>query len=162
MVLRSYINRRLTKNFNINSIISSKVEIPDHKSIANTFNQYFASISSPKQDSNFHNLSTNPNIPILDSFPITDKEVTDILKQLPYKPSPDLDGLSYRVLKEGGHFLATCLRQLFSLSLEVGRIPQAWKVAIVTPIYKDGDRKTVSQYRPISVTSSCCRVFSNV
>lgn len=30
-------------------------------------------------------------------------------------------------------------------------IPSAWNIAVVTPIYKSGDKTNLSNYRPISI-----------
>jgi hypothetical protein len=95
----------------------------------------------------FHSISIHPD------------DVSKIIKALPAKTSIDNDGLSYKVLKEGGIILATQLSQLFSFSLNVRRIPTSWKISNVTPIHKGGSRQVVSNYRPISVTSCCCRIL---
>ena len=83
---------------------------------------------------------------------------------LPPKMSIDGDGLCYKILKEGGIplQLASYLCDLFSLSLERGIIPSAWKIAVVTPIYKKGSRTLPNNYRPISVTSCCSRVLERI
>ena len=44
-------------------------------------------------------------------------------------------------------------RTLFNLSLSSGIVPTDWKLSNVTPVYKAGDPKLVSNYRPISLLS---------
>lgn len=37
-----------------------------------------------------------------------------------------------------------------------------WKIANVTPIYKTGSRYVVSNYRPVSLISVCCKVLEHI
>ena len=47
------------------------------------------------------------------------------------------------------------LRKIFNLSIFTGTISSAWKLPRVIPIYKSGDRHSVSNYRPISPATDC-------
>ena len=46
--------------------------------------------------------------------------------------------------------------------MELRRIPTAWKTAIVVPIFKDGDKKDVCNYRPVSITSCCSHILERI
>jgi len=48
------------------------------------------------------------------------------------------------------------------MSMDCGCIPQDWKQAIVCPIFKKGSRKLPSNYRPVSLTSVCCKVMESI
>ena len=39
------------------------------------------------------------------------------------------------------------------MSLNRGKLPRDWKCANITPVYKNGGKEYVSNYRPISLTS---------
>ena len=67
-----------------------------------------------------------------------------------------------QIIKEGGVFLAPCLHTLFTFSLNSACIPSAWKTAVVSPIHKKGPRNLAEKYRPISVTSCCCRILERI
>ena len=54
-------------------------------------------------------------------------------------------------LKLAMPFIENSLAFLFNTSIERSRFPDSWKVARVTPIFKDGDRADKSNYQPISV-----------
>ena len=41
---------------------------------------------------------------------------------------------------------------MFSRSLENNEIPEDWKKANISPIFKKGDRSNVENYRPVSLT----------
>ena len=46
--------------------------------------------------------------------------------------------------------------------MSVGQIPQAWKQAIVTPVFKGGIASDPSNYRPISLTSIVSKLMERV
>ena len=46
--------------------------------------------------------------------------------------------------------------------MEQGVVPQSWKNAFVSPIFKKGKRSDASNYRPISLTSIACKVLEHV
>ena len=54
------------------------------------------------------------------------------------------------------------LSDIFNLSLSNGRIPDAWKLSRVVPVFKSGDPHTASNYRPISLQPICCKLLEKV
>ena len=73
-----------------------------------------------------------------------------------------LDSISSFLLKKGMPILANSLSQMFNLCLSLGKFPDIWKMARVTPIYKDGSRNEISNYRPISVLPVGSRLFEKL
>ena len=47
-------------------------------------------------------------------------------------------------------------------TMKTGRLPQDWKQARITPIYKNGMRHKASNYRPISLTSQASKVIERI
>jgi hypothetical protein len=41
-------------------------------------------------------------------------------------------------------------------------VPDDWKLANVTPIFKKGKRSDPGNYRPVSLTSVCCRILESI
>ena len=72
------------------------------------------------------------------------------------------DSVNNRLLKETAHSLSSPLSDLFNYSLSSGIVPSRWKEANVTPIYKKNDPSDVSNYRPISLLSSICKVLEKI
>jgi len=58
--------------------------------------------------------------------------------------------------------IAPILTVIFSQSLNTVEIPSDWLRANVVPIFKKGDRHNPSNYRPISLTSICCKVMKHI
>jgi len=48
------------------------------------------------------------------------------------------------------------------MSLDDGNIPQDWKDGHVIPIHKKGSRVDVSNYRPVSLTSTICKIMEEL
>ena len=51
---------------------------------------------------------------------------------------------------------------IFQKSIERAEIPEIWRKAVVTPIYKGGPRDQVSNYRPVSITSILCKCLEHI
>ena len=51
---------------------------------------------------------------------------------------------------------------MFQSSLVQGKVPNIWKDAWITPLFKKGDRDNASNYRPVSLTSICCKVLEHI
>lgn len=51
---------------------------------------------------------------------------------------------------------------LFKQSLSEGAIPAVWKNSSIVPIFKKGSRYTPINYRPISLTSVCCKTLERI
>ena len=73
-----------------------------------------------------------------------------------------LDNISSFFLKKGMPVFANSLSQMFNLCLSLGKFPEFWKMARVTPTYKDGSRNEIPNYRPISVLPFVSRLFEKL
>ena len=61
------------------------------------------------------------------------------------------DQISPRVLKEVAEEIAPALAILFQASLNTGIVPADWRTALVTPVFKKGERyKAVSYWLGLS------------
>ena len=54
------------------------------------------------------------------------------------------------------------LLHIINRSLLTGIVPQGWKVACITPLYKEVDRDNVSNYHPIAILPCCSKVLERV
>ncbi len=100
---------------------------------------------------------------VFDSIVFTEKEVADLLKELNTNKSPGPDKINPRVLQECAHQLSQPLTILFRRSLEEGKLPSDWKLASITPVYKNkGSKHESTNYRTISLTSVVCKVLEKI
>ena len=82
--------------------------------------------------------------------------VLKILMMLDANKFPGSDKIHPRVVRELGNVLAYPLYRIFDLSLRLGKIPNAWRIATVTAIYKQkGNKNEANNYRPISLRPAC-------
>ena len=63
------------------------------------------------------------------------------------------------IYKQLAHQLCEPLAIMFRLLMQFGEIPDLWKQATVTPIFKKGSSSSPENYRPISLTCVCCKLF---
>jgi len=71
-----------------------------------------------------------------------------------------VDGVSNAVLKNCAESFVKPLKMIFDKSLKTGEVPKEWKEANVTPLFKKGNKLERSNYRPVLLTSSVCKVFN--
>ena len=67
--------------------------------------------------------------------------------------SPGIDGITSTYGIKSKDILLKPLSLLFNKSINQSEIPEDWKKANITPIFKTGDKSSVENYRPVSLTS---------
>ena len=83
---------------------------------------------------------------------VNEKSVREELLNLGSDSSTDVLGFDSKLLKLSAFEIAPVLCRLFNISLVTSVIPEDWKLAKVTPIFKDkGEKSDMNNYRPISV-----------
>lgn len=132
--------------------------ISDHASIAEHFNKYFHSVFSSS------NLCT-PNVSVFaasDVSFISYAGIVSMLLNLKTKTCCGPDDIPNTFLRRYAESLGKFLVVLFRASLMYGMLPEDWRAARVVPVFKKGDRSLPQNYRPISLTSSCCKLIEHI
>ena len=93
---------------------------------------------------------------------VTENGVLKLLKALNISKAAGPDGIRPRVLKELSSELAPILTLLFKASLHQQSLPDIWKHASVSSIYKKGDKTNPSKYRPVSLTCISCKLLESI
>ena len=83
-------------------------------------------------------------------MPVSDEETSKIIASFK-DSSAGWDELKPVIMKNVKHCIAKPLTDICNLSFKTGIFPQQMKTANVVPIYKSGDEKMFSNYRPVSV-----------
>lgn len=97
--------------------------------------------------------------PELSNLVLTTAEIRLILCTLNANKATGPDSLSAKLLKECAAELAPSLTALFNLSLSLSTVPDQWKAAHVTPVFKKGDKELCCNYRPISLLCIISKVL---
>ena len=93
---------------------------------------------------------------------IQEETVRDLLLQLDCHKSMGPDEIHPRVLRELAEVIAEPLSIIYQRSLLTGEVPEDWRLANVTPIYKKGCREDPGNYRPVSLTSVPGKVMEQI
>ena len=138
------------------------LQASDPANKANLFNSFFNTTFST---SSFEAPSLT-NLPLpLDSPVISDfgpDEVYNALVALDVTKSQGPSGISPRVLKECATVLAQPFADFFTICINSASIPSQWKVHLIVPIPKSGNRSVVNNYRPISLLSNISKLFEKL
>jgi len=140
--------------------------ISDDKMTADLLNKYFASVFTnedlndiPEPDTVFIGQSVDDG---LNTILINEKIVYNKLAELNVNKSVGVDDLHPKLLFELRNELVKPLSKLFSLSVKSAHVPQDWKDANVTPLFKKGNRHQPENYRPISLTSIIGKILESI
>ena len=84
------------------------------------------------------------------------------LNKLKIDKSPGPDKIHHRILKELARSLSVPLSIMYRDSIDKGYVPDEWKKAQISVIYKKGSRSLASNYRPVSLTSIVCKTMERL
>ena len=150
----------------LNKVVKTKDHThPPSEISANDFNTYFSSIGQNTADSlpkiNGGTPWKGPKSNTTFTFQsIEIKDITKMLKKLAGLKSVDVLGFDAYLLFLGSDIIAPFLTKLFNASLNTSIVPDDWKTARVTPVYKGkGDKSEKGNYRPISVIGHLAKLL---
>ena len=150
----------------IEAILSDKGTLLDSDiKTAQRFNEYFSSVFTAENTSTLPIPEPLESQQKLSSFCDLQCDVESVHKVLS-KLRPDKamgpDGLASMLLIETQELITYPLYLLFKKSLKDTVIPDDWIQAIVTPIFKKGNRNKADNYQPVSLTSIICKTFEAI
>ena len=130
---------------------------------ADELGKYFSSVFVIEPDWNWDLHRNEESKKELKVINIKKEIIIKKLKNLDSNKSPGLDNLHPMIFKELAEVLAEPLFIIFTTSLVTGKLPQEWKMAKITAIYKNkGDKHSAENYRPISLTSIACKIMESI
>jgi hypothetical protein len=92
----------------------------------------------------------------------TPTEVRSLLAGLDASKSQGPDMVHPKVLKELSDIIDIPVCKVFNKSFESGVLPEEWKEGQILAIFKKGDKKSPSNYRPVSLTSVLCKTMEKL
>ena len=78
------------------------------------------------------------------------------------KKASGLDKLPVKLVRLAAPFITKSLTAIFNKSISTGIFICDWKIARVTPIYKEGVKSNMNNYRPISVISIIAKAMEKL
>jgi Reverse transcriptase (RNA-dependent DNA polymerase)/Endonuclease-reverse transcriptase len=140
--------------------------VSDDKLTADILNKYFASVFTiedlndiPEPDNVF---VCENDVNGLNRIEINEAIVFNKLAKLNVNKSAGVDDLHAKLLFELREELVRPLSKLFNVSVESAIVPQDWRDANVTPLFKKGSRDKPENYRPISLTSIIGKILESI
>ena len=128
---------------------------------ANILNEQFASVFNVEDDDSMPELVPSP-YDIMPDINIHVNGVAKLLRGLKAHKATGPDEVPARLLKEAADQLAPILTTVFRASYIQSTTPVEWRTANVVPIFKKGDHASAANYRPVSLTSICCKVMEHI
>lgn len=94
--------------------------------------------------------------------PVDVFEVTQIISSLRERCAVGIDLISSKVVKRYATFLVVPITHICNLAISNGVFPSAFKVGLIKPVHKGGDRDCVDNYRPISVLPTLSKILERL
>ena len=164
-LLFAYINKQKTCREFIRELTNNEgVNTTDGKDIVHILNEQFGKVFNSTID----HLKIKPDKHVI-KFPCTINNdflsfgnVLKKINKLNSHKSAGPDGIHPLVVKNCARSFSVILSRIFKRSFETGTVPQAWKDANITPIFKKGKKTEPANYRPISLTAVPCKLMESM
>ena len=167
------INQLLKQRYRYTNIVSLKESNQasfDKQSISNKMNEHFCSIAERLVADIVH--ASNPLLPreisingggrIFDFRETNARDIHGAMFRMKVKKSFGNDNISGYFLNIALPYISRMLMPIFNTSIETNTFPVSWKIAQVTPIYKEGEKSAKSNYGPISVLPVLSRLLEKL
>ena len=126
---------------------------------AETLNSFFQSVFTCEDKDQMPDPPSCTYDHALEDIEILEDSVTKLLKSLNTKKAAGPDGITPLLLADA---LTQPITLIFRKSLASGQIPQDWRSASVSPIYKKGSKLEPGNYRPVSLTCILCKLMEKI
>ena len=161
-----HINNLRSVKSNIPDLYMSDDEDPNNmaktdKEKADRLAEFFSSVMTHETDGVW-DLANKPEIKHELEIEITEAKVMKKLNKLNPSKSPGPDTIHPRVLKELKEVIVVPLTIIFRTSLETSTLPDTWKIAHISAIFKKKDKNVAGNYRPVSLTSVVCKLMESI
>ena len=157
----SWVNSVKHHHASLSPLHSENTIITDDCAKADMFNKYFYSVFTDENASNLEALQSSLTFlsSVIQSVAFMPE---DVYYELTSLGTSKACGPDHIIPKLSAEFISDPLSQLFNQSMSSETLPKDWTTANIVPIYKEGERCLVNNYRPISLTSIVVKVMEKV
>ena len=131
----------------------------DDKEKAEALSQQFSSVFT-RDDGSAIPDKGHSQYSSIDDLTVSPEGVLKQLRELKINKSNGPDEIPAIILHDYAEELTPALTHIFQQSYNSGELPTDWKKGRVSAIFKSGINP--SNYRPVSLTSICCKVFEHI
>ena len=158
----SYANRKLKTSHSVPPLLSKDGNlIFSEREKANYLNSSFQSYFTEDDNEPFVS-SFNSLHMLMPHFEIFSEDIFNACAEMKNKVSRTPEGIPTFFIKKIISALVVPLCLIYNYSLQWNSIPLQWKRGYVVPIFKKGDRRDPNNFRPVSLTSSFCRLLEAI
>ena len=100
--------------------------------------------------------------PDMNNILVSEDGVRKLLQKCNPQKATGPDMIPARLLKECAEELAPILAIIYNKSIQTGIVPDDWKKANVSAVFKKGQRYDPANYRPVSLTCLCCKTLEHI
>jgi hypothetical protein len=93
---------------------------------------------------------------------ISQRELQKIIYSFENKHSTGWDEIPISVIKAVSPYILRPLTHIINTTLSSGVFPDKLKFSVITPVFKDGDRTNIDNYRPIALLSTFSKIIEKV
>ena len=136
-------------------------QLSDSQGMCNILNSFFSSVFTNEDCTNIPTPQQMPNVNI-GSLVVNEEMFKKRLSKTKQNGAPGPDKITSKILSELADVVALPLCIIFNKSIRTGEVPDDWKIANVTPVFKKGSRSLAENYRPISLTSVICKILESL
>ena len=171
-MINELLNRR-KNNKRVNKLISKDGKVHNTPlDVAENFNEYFADIASNLKNE----ISNRSEVTVGESYkqflqqPVENEiylsrvganEVHNVIKNFKNKSTLDTKISALKIASNSFKFTGV-LAKVINKSFKDGVFPHQLKTARVVPIFKEGSKTDVGNYRPISLLSSMSKIYEKI
>lgn len=134
----------------------------------NAFNEYFTTIGSQlsKKFIKSHQIEVlcpnDNNFDTIFTKSVDKDEIIMLINNLKDETATGFDQLSVKLIKSISRFILNPIIFIYNKSLKEGIFPSQFKTTIVKPIFKNGNKKLVNNYRPISMINNLAKILEKI
>jgi hypothetical protein len=152
------------------SLLINDEKMKDPEKVVDVFSSFFLSIA---ENLNLHQVGKeDANAFLKDAFPCefhgmkivptSEAEIKSIILSLKSKNLSGYVQITCKILKAYAFLISGPLSHIFNHSLNTGVFPDCLKISIVKPLFKKGDKSSMTNYRPISLLTVFSKVLEKI